>query len=213
MRTDNRKPLLWPLLACIPLLLILTACGAGRNATPTLGLDAISTSAYMTFSAEMATKLALTPPTNTPSPSPFPTLPPLSPPATISFASSTPLAAVNTDCNRADWMADVTIPDKTRLDPGQKFAKTWLVQNSGTCTWNTDYKISFVDGLEMSGTDGQVSLSVAPGTQVEMTVNLRAPTSPGDYYGRWRMETDKDHPFGDYLTVVIKVIPLEATAP
>lgn len=208
-RTKNGDISRWLLHACAPLLLMLSACGAsGGDAAPTLSLEAISTSAYQTFSAEMATKLALTPPSNTPAPSPFPTLPLPSPFATFAFASSTPLTGGGSDCDNLAYVADVTIPDKTRLDPGQKFVKTWLVQNTGTCTWTTSYKLSHVDGQQMSGSAVYVPLPVPPAQQVQMSVDLKAPTSPGDYYGRWQVQNEQKRAFGSFLTVVIKVVPL-----
>ena len=197
------------LLGCVPAVLFLSACGpSARDVTPSMGAEAVFTSAAETFSAQLATQKALSTPTKTSPPSPYPTLPPPLPLATISFASSTPLAEDSGDCNNAIFVADVTIPDKTQLNPGQKFAKTWLVQNTGTCPWTTDYRISFVDGLQMDGSDAYVPIGVPVGTQVEMTVSLKAPTSPGDYYGRWVMQNKEKQPFGSFLTVVIKVIPL-----
>ena len=79
----NRSARRWLLIA-LPLILALSACGSAADATPTLSLEGIATSAYMTFSAEMATKDALASPTATASPSPSPaaTLPPPLPLAT-----------------------------------------------------------------------------------------------------------------------------------
>lgn len=200
-------PMRGTMLACSAMLSLLSACGsAGSDATPTLSADAIFTSAAQTFEAQ----LALTPPTNTPSPSPSPfaTLALPSPLATLALVSSTPLAGSTGKCDDSTWIADVTIPDKTKLDPGQKFIKTWRVQNIGTCTWTTDYKVVFLDGLDFQGTTKHLALSVPPEQQADLTVDMRAPTSPGDYYGRWQMENAENQRFGSILTVVIKVIPL-----
>jgi hypothetical protein len=215
MPMESRQSLHHLLLTCAPILLLLSACGSSGNTTPTLGADAIFTSAAQTFAAQMATQQALVPPTNTPLPlpSPFPTLPPPLPFATISFASPTPLTGGSGNCDDSAFIADVTVPDKSKFDPGQKFVKTWLVQNTGTCPWTTDYKISFVDGLRMDGSGTFVPLTVPVGQQTEMTVNLKAPTSPGDYYGRWQLQNASSQRFGSILTVVIKVIPLAATTP
>ena len=187
--------------------LLLSACGPGRNATPTIGPEVIFTSAAETFAAQMATQQALATPTFTPSPlpSPIPTIALASPLATFSLESPTPLAAVDKNCKRADWMGDITIPDQTWMDPGEKFTKTWLVQNSGTCTWSTKFKLSHKDGLDMQGLSEFVPLEVAPGTQVQISVDMRAPTSHGDYYGRWQLVDEAGVPFGDFLTVLIKV--------
>jgi hypothetical protein len=204
--------------AALPAVLMVSACGSATDATPTLSLEGIATSAYMTFSAEMATKIALTPPTNTPAPlpSPLPTLPPLSPLPTFAASASTPLTSGSSgstaNCNDAAYIADVSIPDDTKLDPGQKFTKTWRIQNTGTCAWTTAYKLSFLDGTKMNGSDAFVPLGVPVGNQTEMSVPMNAPTSSGQYYGRWQMKDDKGNVFGSILTVVIKVNFLEPTA-
>jgi hypothetical protein len=117
------------------------------------------------------------------------------------------LSSGGTNCDKSSFIADVTIPDKTQLDPGQKFVKTWLVQNTGTCPWLTSYKLSFIDGTKMAGTDVFVPLEVPVGAQAQLSVRLEAPTSPGDYYGRWKMYNANKFPFGSILTVVIKVGP------
>ena len=193
----------------------LSACGPAADATPTLSLEGIATSAYMTFSAEMATKIALTPPTNTPAPSPtaLPTLPPASPLPTFAASASTPLTSGSTgNCSDAAYVADVSIPDNTKLDPGQKFTKTWLIQNTGTCAWTTAYKLSFLDGTKMNGSDAFVPQGVPVGNQTEISVPMNAPTSSGQYYGRWQMKDENGNVFGSILTVVVKVNVLEPTA-
>jgi hypothetical protein len=217
MPTNDRNRRTWLALICALALVGLSACGSSAGAaTPILGLEAISTYAAQTFAANMATSAALTP-TQAPSPaappSPFPTFAPAAPLPTISFSNPTPLSSGGTDCDKSAFIADITIPDKTRLDPGQKFVKTWLVQNTGTCAWSTSYKLSYVDGSEMAGADVFVPLEVPVGQQAQLSVKLQAPTSPGDYYGRWKMYNASKIPFGSILTVVIKVGPLATDTP
>jgi len=217
MPTNKSNPRSWLPLICASALAGLSACGfTNGDATPTLGLEAISTYAAQTFAAKMATSAALTP-TPTPSPavqpSPFPTFAPPASLPTIAFDNPTPLASGGTDCDKSAFIADVTIPDKTRLDPGQKFVKTWLVQNTGTCPWLTSYKLSYIDGSKMAGSDVFVPLEVPVGQQAQLSVKLEAPTSPGDYYGRWKMYNANKIPFGSILTVVIKVGPLATDTP
>ncbi len=201
-------------LICAAALLALTACGSKADATPTLGLEAISTFAAQTFTADMATSAALTPPTPVPSPtvlpSPFPTLAPL---PTVSFSETTPLPSGGTNCDNAIFVADLTIPDNTHLNPGEKFTKAWLVQNNGTCPWSTTYKLTHLDGLAMSGSDITIPLAVPVGQQAQLAIDMEAPTSPGDYYGRWQLQNANNVGFGSILTVVIKVDPLADTTP
>ncbi|MFH1184822.1 MAG: NBR1-Ig-like domain-containing protein [Chloroflexota bacterium] len=185
------------LLACVPVALILSACGpAGGDTAPTLAVDAIFTAARQTFSAQAAT-LTATRPTGTP------------PPTLITAASpSLTLAAGGPGlCDNSLFVSDVTIPDGAVIAAGSAFAKTWLLQNTGTCTWTSGYSLSFHAGDLMGGTDALVAIPVPSGSQSALSVNLTAPTSPGAYTGQWRMKNKQQQPFGNILTVVINVGP------
>lgn len=208
------------LLAAMPFFLMLAGCGGGKTTSiPTLSVEEIFTSAAQTFDAQQATELALTPPTGTPvpeTPSPFPTLAPPSsagPLPTISFTSATVASDSAPGCDNAAYVADLTIPDKTRLDPSQSFTKKWRVQNTGTCTWDSTYQLTFLDGEHMNGpANVNMGLSVPPGQQADLSVDLQAPSSPGDFYGRWQMQNPQGAKFGSILTVVIKVGQPQPTA-
>lgn len=187
-------------------ILALTACGGtAADTTPTLSVDAIFTAAHQTFEADQATQLALTPPTETPSPTLFPTLPPPSPAATISFASSTPLSVGPAACDNSAYVADITVPDGTKINAGQSFVKTWALQNTGSCTWTTNYKLAFQTGDQMGGAAVNVPSPVGPGQQVNISVNLVAPTTNGSYKGFWRLQNESSISFGNQIYVQIEV--------
>ncbi len=195
----------WPLTCYALVALALSACAPGTAAaTPTADVGVIYTAAVQTFQAQQATQLALTPPTDTPAPSPLPTLPPLSPVPTIGLLATLPI--VPSACDGAAYVADVTIPDGTVVAPGQSFEKKWRLQNTGSCTWSTSYEIVFVSGSQMGGTTpGFVKVPVPPGNQTEMSVQLTAPTTSGSYTGTWRMQNAGGAQFGSFVTVVISV--------
>ena len=208
MRTRNARIGPWSLVLSVLLVVSLTACGsAAANATPTLGVEAVFTMAFQTFTANQATQLALTPPTATPSPSPFPTLPPPPTLATVAFAFPTAGGGGSTasGCDNGGYVADVTIPDNTVISQGKSFDKTWTIGNTGSCAWNTGYKLVFVSGEQMGGAATSVPVTVPSGSQVNITVHLVAPTTNGTYTGTWRMQNDKGVFFGGQVTVVIKV--------
>jgi len=182
------------------------------RATPTLSVDAIYTLVYQTFTAQQATQKALTPPTETSSPTLFPTLPLTTPTLpTLTFGTPTGPSG-NTGCDSSVYIADVTVQDGTTMTPGQAFVKTWRVQNNGTCAWNTSYKIAFGFGEQMGGSATPIPSAVAVGQQVEISVNLTAPNTPGNYTGNWKLQNDKGEFFGTYLTVVITVASPTGTA-
>jgi len=190
---------------------LLAGCAPAGGGTPTVGPEAIFTSAFETFSAQMATDQAASTPTNTQAPPPTPLpLPTFVLPTQPGFTFATPVPAGGTGgtagCeNDATWIADVTAPDGTIFTPGEDFKKTWLVQNIGTCTWNNKYTLEYKDGSKMAGGVAYVTISVPPGQQVEVSMDLEAPDGQGDFYGRWEIHDPDGRSFGSILTVVIKV--------
>jgi hypothetical protein len=99
-------------------------------------------------------------------------------------------------CDRAQFVADVTIPDGTGLAPGIGFNKTWRLKNIGTCTW-TNYSLIFDSGEKMGGNDSYlISNTVAPGQTVDITIPLTSPTTAGTYRGYWKLRNNTGIPFG-----------------
>ena len=107
-------------------------------------------------------------------------------------------------CN-STFVADATIPDNTVMSPGQTFVKTWTLQNTGTCTWDTSFTMRFFSGDQMSGGSGTVSSAVAPGQQGNVSVTLTAPLTAGTYTGNWRLADNSGITFGEIVDVVIDV--------
>ena len=84
---------------------------------------------------------------------------------------------------------DVNIPDNTQMTAGQSFVKTWKIKNSGTCTWDTGYKIIYAGyATQMSGQPQPVPLPVTPGQEIQISVNFVAPAQPGSYLSAWTLD-------------------------
>ncbi len=102
-------------------------------------------------------------------------------------------------CNRADFVADATYPDGSIVKPGANFVKTWRLKNSGTCTWNANYALVFFGNDALGGpafvpaTNGGI---VAPGTMIDVSVTLKAPTKPGNYESDWKLSNGSGQLFG-----------------
>jgi hypothetical protein len=106
-------------------------------------------------------------------------------------------AAAQTCTDRAQFIADVTVPDGTRFDPGATFTKTWRLRNTGTCTWTTAYSMVFKSGEQMGSTTSvPMPSSVAPGQNVDVSVNLTAPNAAGRYRGHWMFRNAGGADFG-----------------
>ena len=100
-------------------------------------------------------------------------------------------------CNRATFIADITVADNTNFAQGANFTKTWRLRNDGTCTWSTAYSLVF-DHSDALGGAASVSLptSVAPGSTVDVSVNLVAPSANGIYQGFWKLQDASSNRFG-----------------
>jgi hypothetical protein len=203
-------------LAILLLALALSACTAKSDATPTVSPDDIHTQVVLTLTS-IATNAT---PTASPSPSATPTVQPSPtevPPSPTTAPTTGPTVAVATPppttggCDNSIYVSDVTIPDDTVMAPGQTFTKTWKVQNSGTCTWSTSYKLVSYAGTVMGGTSTAISASVAPNTQVNVSVALAAPSTAGTYTGYWRLQNASGVSFGQAIYVKIQVSTSAAT--
>lgn len=88
--------------------------------------------------------------------------------------------------DRATFVADVTIPDGSNFGPNAAFTKTWRIRNSGTCTWSNAYSAIYQSGEKFGSTESvSFSNSVAPNQMLDITVNMTAPASAGNYRGYW----------------------------
>ena len=107
------------------------------------------------------------------------------------------VSAAQACTDRAQFIADVTVPDGTRYDPGATFKKTWRLKNTGTCTWTTSYALVFDTGERM-GASASIAFpsSIASGQTVDVTVDMTAPTAPGHYIGYWKFKNAAGALFG-----------------
>jgi uncharacterized protein YkwD len=133
--------------------------------------------------------------TKTPEPPHFVTSTLPAGPAATATLTGTPTAPGTvvprpTDCvDKAVLMADVTIPDGTRMKSGQVFTKTWRLKNMGTCPWDASYSLAFIAGDPL-GVDAPdpVPLTVTlSGETVDVSVELTAPSADGNYTGIYEL--------------------------
>jgi hypothetical protein len=193
-------------LSLLTLTLFLSACsGNTHSSSDEISVDQIYTAAAMTFEAQKVDIIA----TETPIPSVTPTSLPTT---TFTPAVTTVKAVVYNDsvsvisaCDNSAYVSDVTISDGTEMAPGESFTKTWLFENTGTCTWSTSYSITYVSGSAMSGSTTVLDESVSPGEQVSISVEMVAPTSEGDYTGYWKIQNAAGTTFGQSVYVQIEV--------
>jgi len=190
------------------LALVLSACNLPGNATEEPdGAQAVLTAAAQTVEANL-TQAAVQNPTTQPTFAVVPTSTIAAPTVTLAGPSPTsiaPVATATSDCDDGDFVTDVTIPDGTVLDPNESFTKTWRLKNSGTCSWTPSYAVVFSNGDSMSGPATQaLTGNVNPGQTMDISVNLKAPATAGDYTGYWKLRNAAGVTFATFY-VTIKV--------
>jgi hypothetical protein len=177
------------------LLIILPACQRSASEDDAAAtLDPLYTQQALTVMA-VSTAVAKTPQTPTP----------------ISFATPlstsqvqptqplpTPVPGGQTGfCDAAQYVADVTVPDDTVMAPNFAFTKTWRLKNVGTCTWNTSYTVVFDSGNPMSAVfPVNLTNTVSPSQTVDISVNMVAPATAGNYQGNWKLKNASGVAFG-----------------
>ncbi|MCK6539099.1 MAG: hypothetical protein L6Q26_03485 [Anaerolineales bacterium] len=112
-------------------------------------------------------------------------------------ALTLPSDASAATCDWAQFIADVTVPDGAKYEPGATFKKTWRLKNIGTCTWTTSYSLVFDSGAQM-GAPASVSFpaNVAPGQTIDVSVDMTAPATAGRYIGYWKFKNASGVLFG-----------------
>lgn len=177
--------------------LLISACNLPRNNSEA---DTASTAAALTVSALLsATPAVVGGVTSTPS------LTPVSP-ATLTpvpVLTNTPVPTATSNCNAMQFVTDVTYPDNTVVVPGQVFTKTWRLKNIGTCAWTPSYAVVFSAGNAMNGPSTQaLAGNINPGQTLDVSVNLTAPATTGDFRGDWKIRDASGVLFGAFYVQI-----------
>ena len=109
------------------------------------------------------------------------------------------------------FLADVTIPDDTEIEPGTQFIKTWRIKNDGTRDWTPGFRLVFTGGAAMTGATSRPIPRVTAGSEVELSLELSAPNAPGTHFCDWRLQDDQGEFFGDTMYARI-IVPSPAGA-
>jgi hypothetical protein len=103
------------------------------------------------------------------------------------------------------FVADVTIPDDSAIQPGASFLKTWRIRNTGTVAWTDRYTLNMVSGT-LTPAQKKINVPpVAPGGEVNLSVSFKAPKQPGKYNADWKMKDERGQFFGVNLWTSIVV--------
>ena len=166
---------------------IVNACGGSSQSQ----ID-ISTAVAQTVQAQNSLTKIANAPTLTPVPS-------------VAIIATTDLVATNTPapvvgapaCTTSARLAAENPPDATLLKPSENFWKTWTLENTGTCTWDSTYNLVYHSGDLMGGlTSYPLPEVVAPGVSKNISIYLKSPDTDGTYKGNWYIQTPWNTYFG-----------------
>lgn len=138
-------------------------------------------------------------------------------PSAVPGTPGTPTLAITAPPNCKDQavlLEDVTIPDNTRMDPGEAFTKIWKLKNTGTCPW-TGYTLVFADGDRMAAPDSTLVPQTLSGESVDISVDLVAPEADGAYTGNYSLHNIEAEvvPIGLEETMWVKILVGDGAIP
>ncbi|HZM24287.1 MAG TPA: NBR1-Ig-like domain-containing protein [Anaerolineales bacterium] len=172
----------------ISVVLSASACGSSAQ-----NEASISTAVAQTVQAGQSLTEVAIQPTVTPGA----TIESTSMPATTPTSAPT-LASAPSDpnCVGANLVGE-NPPDGALLQPGEYFWKTWTLLNTGTCTWDSSYKLIFWSGELMGGLISYpLPIEVLPNEQKDISIYLKAPDTDGTFTGYWQLQTPWNANFG-----------------
>jgi len=161
-----------------------------------------------------------------PAPTPTPFRPPtvqaplieptfiINPTQQVMVVQSTPLPTIvptinPEECsNNLTFVSDLTIPDNSSITYGSTIDKQWLVENGGTCNWNSDYRLRHIGGAVLGAPEEVALYPARAGTQATIQLLFTAPFTDGLYESAWQAFGPDGLAFGDPVFVrIIAVSP------
>jgi hypothetical protein len=96
---------------------------------------------------------------------------------------------------------DLTIPDGSQVHPGEKLDKRWLVENSGDCNWDVNYRIRLIAGPSLGAATEQALYPARSNTEAVIRIEFTAPYEQGIYRSAWQAYNPKGESFGHIFYV------------
>lgn len=202
-------------MAIFTLACAIPALGPAASAPdPTFDPNSINTVIALTAGSAATQTAQLIPPTLTPTVTLIPAdifTATASPTATFLFAlaTSTPIPTqipVNSSGEQYDCRVISQTPeDNSKIVKGLPFEARWRVANIGTSAWDSssaDYR--FVSGDKFNLDAGyDLSQTINPGETAELAAKMQAPTNPGTYTTKWKLNVGKTQFCTMKLTIIV----------
>jgi len=136
----------------------------------------------------------------------------INPTKAIIVVQSTPLPTILPTVNAEEcfsnltFIEDITIPDNSFVTTGSSIDKQWLVENSGTCHWNSDYRLKHIGGAALDAPEEIALYPARAGTRATIQILFTAPFTDGVYESAWQAHDPKGIAFGDpiYVRIVVQ---------
>lgn len=109
--------------------------------------------------------------------------------------------------NDLTFVDDITIADNTSVVPNASMDKQWLVQNSGTCNWDSSYRLKWVGGNPLGVAEEQLLYPARAGTQAMLRIHFIAPAEAGFFESAWQAVDPQGNVFGELIFIKIVVSP------
>jgi len=110
----------------------------------------------------------------------------------------------------ARFVKHVSVDDGAEFSPSTTFVKTWRFRNEGVIAWPEKSVLLCVgkkaDKIGAASPSIVLPRSVLPGEEIDVSVNMIAPTGGGSYTGFWRLADPSGRKFGPRVRVQIKVV-------
>jgi len=108
------------------------------------------------------------------------------------------------------FVKHVTVEDGSEFLPGTSFVKTWRFRNEGTVAWPEKSVLLCVgkkaDRIGALTDVVMLERTVLPGEEIDVSVNMIAPSGAGSYTGYWKLADASGRKFGPRVRVLIKVV-------
>lgn len=187
----------WPitaLLGLIALLLLILVLRGGNEGSSTEDVLGTSQSMAGTMVALQLSEVAKLGPSATSPASAIPASP------SPVVERETPTPADDAECLSMQ-LTDENVADDTIVSPGEPFVKSWLLTNTGSCTWTEEYALIFHHGDDMEANNYTALAGwVLPGESVWLSLDMIAPFQTGSHIGFWALQSPEGSIFGPGAT-------------
>lgn len=128
---------------------------------------------------------------------------PTTPPSAVPVNAGPTEGAGCTD--RLVFIADLSIPDGSVVEPNSTLDKRWEVENTGTCNWAEGYSLRLSSGPAMGIEEQQPLFPARSGQRAVIRLIMTAPEKPGAYRSAWQAYNPENQKFGDVIFIDIVV--------